>query len=180
MKSRVVVGIAGGIGSGKTQVARQLADLLGAEFASFGDYVRERAREFGLDPVRDNLQPLGERLINEMGWDGFVAQVLSTWSRKSSLVLDGIRHVNACRAVESQVSPYRFILVYLSVDKATRVGRLEAVRPSDAAAIDRLEQHSTEREVHASLPDLADLLLDGSMDVSKIVHEISASLSTNE
>ncbi|WP_075336090.1 AAA family ATPase [Archangium gephyra] len=171
MKYSLVVGVAGGIGSGKTEFAHQLASAMHASFLSFGDYVRRRATTLGMDLSRDNLQALGERLISEMGWDEFVGDVLLSWSRSEPLILDGIRHEKAVESIKKLVAPANFSLVYLSVDKTIRVGRLSTVRPHDAIAIERLEQHSTERDVHSKLSDLADIVLDGSRAVPTLVQD---------
>lgn len=152
-----VIGVAGGIGSGKTEFARALTSRLGGQFVSFGDFVRAAAAERGLDPSRAVLQDLGARLIAELGWQRFASAVLSPWDRESPLVVDGIRHLEAVAAVRTCVAPFVFRLVFLDADLTLRKARLSG-RPSDAENLPTIDAHSTEQAVH-SLRSAADLVL---------------------
>jgi dephospho-CoA kinase len=155
----IVIGVAGGIGSGKTEFARVLATRIDARSVSFGDFVRSKAAERGLENTRESLQELGERLIAEMGWEAFATSVITPWDRTGHLVVDGVRHVDAVLAVRAAVMPAPFRLVYLDVDVDTRKMRLTE-RPSDARDLSKWDAHPTEREVHSTLQSMADLVLD--------------------
>jgi cytidylate kinase len=157
--SPFVIGVSGGIASGKTVFARLLAYRLGADFASFGDYVRFQAARMGLGIDRLSLQVLGERLIAEMGWDAFTAAVLSDWAGQRHLVVDGVRHVEAVSALRAAIAPNLVCLVFLDADFETRKTRASK-RSSDAAHLDVYDTHSTELSVHSDLPSLADVVLD--------------------
>ena len=54
-----IVGIAGAIASGKSELSRTLARELNAERVSFGDFVRREAEARGVQSTRENLQQLG-------------------------------------------------------------------------------------------------------------------------
>ena len=58
-----VIAIAGGIGSGKSTIARALADYFKCPIASFGDYVRGVAELRGREANRRELQEIGEQLL---------------------------------------------------------------------------------------------------------------------
>lgn len=169
----VVFAVSGQIASGKSTVALRLAERLKCAWASFGDYVRTVAGERGIEPHRDNLQAVGAELI-ESGWEPFCRAVLahSTWQPGQSLVVDGVRHVEAVRQLRSLVAPNTVILVHLRVDEELRQERLsgrEGQAPGDSATHDA---HPTEGEVKSSLPGLADLVLDGARPVNELADEI--------
>jgi dephospho-CoA kinase len=171
----IVIGVAGGIGSGKTEFARLLAERLGGQCVSFGDFVRSKAAERGLEGSRAVLQELGERLIGEMGWREFTASAIAPWDRCRHLVIDGVRHLDAVLALRKTVAPATFRLVYLEVDVETRRSRLSE-RPSDAQALSTLDAHSTEQEVHSSLRSTADLVLNARLAPEALVDAAALSL----
>jgi dephospho-CoA kinase len=70
-----IVGVAGAIGSGKSELSRALTQIGGVRL-SFGDFIRDEARRHELDPTRENLQQLGEQLIAELGAEEFVRRLL--------------------------------------------------------------------------------------------------------
>ncbi len=163
----IVIGVAGGIGSGKTEFARLLAEHLVGRLVSFGDFVRTKAAERGLESSREVLQALGECLISEFGWDEFVSAVIAPWDRRGHLVVDGVRHVEAARALRRSVAPTAFRLVYLDANIEMRKVRLSQ-RHSDAQNLSALDTHSTERDVHSSLRSVADLVLDATSNAEAL------------
>jgi hypothetical protein len=151
----------------------RLAEKLKCARASFGDYVRAVAGDRGLEPHRDNLQAVGLELI-ESGWEPFCRAVLahSTWQPGQSLVVDGVRHVEAVRQLRSLVAPSTVVLVYLRIDEELRRGRLSSREGQSGAAGETHDTHPTEDEVKTALPRLADLVLDGARPVDQLVDEI--------
>src|SRR3569833_1687057 len=101
-----VIGISGKIGSGKTTLAEFTAQRFQVPYVSFGNYVRHVAKERGIVENRENLQNLGQDLINE-DIDQFCRKVLyfDGWDGKSSLILDGIRHVGGDGAGRGRRGP---------------------------------------------------------------------------
>ncbi len=174
--SEIVVGIAGAIGSGKTELAHGLAAELDGFFASFGDFVRQQAKIRGLDAERNTLQALGERLIADLGWEEFVRVVTSGWNRKGTLIVDGVRHVHAVTALRRLASPGRFVLLFVRADEDVRRLRLSEVRPADARECKEVKQHSTEREVETDLRGIADVLVNGHAKPEDVLRETLAAL----
>lgn len=170
---KVVPCFSGGIRSGKTTLAAAIADRVGLRVASFGDFVRARARDKGLAETRENLQILGEALIQEMTFEGFCRAVLeaSGWAPGSAVVVDGIRHVAAYEAVTTLVAPLPTRLLFVDASEDVRRARL-AGRPGEGTDLKVAEKHSTERDVHGTLRGLADLVLDGSRQPEDLVEEI--------
>lgn len=173
----VVICLSGGIGSGKSEVSRQLAERLACARASFGDYVRSVARSRGIEENRECLQALGEELVTD-NLRSFCAAVLkmANWQPRSVLVLDGIRHIEALEMVRELVSPVQVILVHLGTPDEVRAARLSRSRPRDAAQLPALDQHPTEVQVRDRLRERADIVLDGTLSVGSLVDSIVSRL----
>jgi dephospho-CoA kinase len=167
------VAVSGGIGAGKTEVSRRIADRTGCPRVSFGDFVRAEAWKRGADESRAALQALGEQLIADLGMERFCEAVLQSvaWDHEG-IVIDGLRHLQAVEATRSVLAPCPLVLVFLHADADTRRARVDArARLGDAAA----EQHSTEVEVPA-LSTVADLSLDARIPTDELVSTIVAAL----
>src|SRR5258708_7620449 len=158
----VVVCFSGGIASGKTTLATAVADRLGLKVATFGGFVRGAARTRAIAEGREELQALGEALIAEMGWGAFCRAVLDAvgWSVGASVVVDGIRHVAAFEAVKSLVVPVPARLIFVDVPREVRQARAAESR-AGGGDLAKADAHSTERDVHGALREMADLVLDG-------------------
>ncbi len=153
----IVLGFAGPIGSGKTTVSTAVAEALGWSRVGFGDFLREEARSRKLDDSsREVLQAIGEALIGA-GWEEFCRAVLAqvNWMPGRSLVIDGIRHVEALAALRRIVAPTPLLLVYLEAADTARESRLRD-KGIDDERRRRIESHSTEIEVMTMLLGFAD------------------------
>ncbi len=171
MKS-LVLGFAGGIAAGKSTLSERVAKELGVSRASFGNYVRHIARLRGLNGSREELQEVGQSLI-ELGWERFCRSVLAeaNWELGQPLVVDGIRHAEAVDTLRSIVAPSRLLLVVIQADRATREERLRGRDPK-GASLTQVEAHPTEEQINTSLPAIADLILDGARPVEELVHAV--------
>jgi dephospho-CoA kinase len=177
--TRLVIGISGGIATGKSTFIRALANRLGAATTGFGDYVRAEAAMRNLDASsRDVLQQLGEQLKRDLGDDAFVQRVLAHVPAHGHLIIDGIRHAEIADSIQRVSAPRRFVLMFLDADEQTRRARAESSRPADASRLDELAAHSTERQVHdGSVRARADLVLDATKPVDTLVEEALAFLA---
>lgn len=90
---------------------------------SFGDFLRQVARERGMKDNRETLHALGEEFAKDM--TAFCASVLKggEWKSGHPLVVDGIRHAGAVGALRSLITSTPFVLVYVGVTPATRQER---------------------------------------------------------
>jgi hypothetical protein len=155
-----------------------VAERLDAVVVGFGSYVREVAKSEGLNETsRDVLQALGERLNIQLGADGFVSAVLDGLDPDRHGVVDGVRHVEVADQIEHQVSPRRFVLVFLDAEDDVREERASATGKDQAGRLAEFAQHSTERQVHdGSLRGRADLILDARDPIEQLVAQTMAAL----
>lgn len=169
----LVLCFSGGIASGKTTLASAVAERLGARSASFGRFVRATAEARGMAEEREKLQALGESLIEEHGWEGFCRAVLDAagWRPGMPLVIDGIRHVTAFETVRGIVGPVEAKLVFVDVDQTVRKARAKD-RTTETADLAVADAHSTEKDVHGPLFKMADLVVDGTGEVSSLAEEV--------
>jgi len=174
LSAGIVVGFAGGIGSGKTSLSQAVALDLYWPWVSFGDYVRSVAANRGSSPDRRSLQLVGESLIQE-GWSTFCAGVLNqaNWKPGQDLVVDGVRHAAGVRALRSLVTPSQFCLVGILLDPVKRWEREGGLTNIDAPLIRSIEGHSTEAEVGSKVMALADLVVDGSRPLEELIPEVA-------
>lgn len=159
----VAVGVAGSIGSGKTELARALHQIIGGVLVSFGDYVRAEATRRHLRNEREVLQRLGENLIEEQGWDEFCKSVLVHfgWHKGENIVIDGVRHIEVAAALRQLIEPQPFVLVLVELDDRERSKRLERSGIVDGSKLKQFEAHSTELQVSGPLAELAEMHVDG-------------------
>jgi len=175
--SPVVLAFSGRILSGKTSLAQAVASALGCGIASFGDYVRSVARSRGLSNTREQLQSLGQSLVAEDVF-GFCLKVIeeAQWESGKSLVIDGIRHIEALDCVRRIVAPDRLYLVFVAVDDATRLRRSDSVNVR--ASLEDIDQHPTEIQVGTVIRRQADYVVSGNADLNVVCSEIGAWISS--
>jgi cytidylate kinase len=155
-----IVGVSGPARSGKSTVAKGVAAATGGDRVSFGDYVRRIAVDRGFPERRQQLQALGQELLDELGPDEFTARVLADTEEAATLVVDGVRHLSVNDVLARRAD--RYLLVFVELDQGVRRSRLEELE-GDSLDLSGVDDHSTECEAPA-LRGLADLVLDGADD----------------
>jgi len=172
--NNILIAFAGAIGSGKSTISSALAEALSLSRVSFGDYIRSVAKQRKLTQDRETLQLIGSELI-EKGWEPFCRAVLSqvSWKKGDSIVIDGIRHIEAIEAISRIAAPSRFVLVYIFIAENERQIRLEREGVKNMEKQVKIEGHSTEVQVKL-LKNKADIILDGTQPTSEIVKKIIA------
>src|SRR5260370_28400221 len=151
MKSAALA-FSGQISSGKTTISLGVSNALGWKYASFGNYVRKVALQRKIpNPSRGILQEIGIDLINQ-GWPNFCFGVLADakWIKGDSLVIDGIRHVDALKTLREILHPMNVYLIYVNLREEIRETRLSkvGVTPESLRSFD---QHLTEMQVQKVL-----------------------------
>jgi hypothetical protein len=163
-----VVGLAGPIASGKTAVGTGLAEALGVPFGSFGRVIRVIARSKGISENRENLQRLGQFLVDNDPMK-LCREVLNDvgWLPGKSAVIEGFRHPSIVDTLRQLVKPVTFRLVYIDVDLGTELARTALPGP----AIMEYRADPTEVQV-PSLKNVADLCVSGTTPIDRIVTQI--------
>lgn len=100
------------------------------------------------------------------------------WRPGSSLVIDGIRHVQVLENLRSLVKPTPLILVFVETDDSRRTSRLaeRGEGEGEDARLGLVESHSTEQDVLESLPKLADVRLAADDSTDSAVERLRAAL----
>lgn len=169
---RLTIALAGAPGSGKSTVAGDLAERLGGEAASFGDFVRHIASQVGRDHERATLQGIGHARVEE-GAEAFVMAFLA-WAKPEAdrpVIIDGVRHRDVDASLRSWASregrDYALVLIEASVHERAR--RRHGGDENEVGAIDA---HPVERETRDALPGVADLVVDGNGRPDEVVARI--------
>ncbi len=159
--------------TGKTAIAKRLANALHWKFLSFGDFVRQQARARGtVEPTRRELQDLGQKMV-EMDVISFCREALNNadFSPGEPLVIDGIRHMQALEAVKvlSRGQPVR--LIYLQAPIKTREARSSSRGESD---LSRVDAHKVESQTNVEILRSADLVVDSSGNPDQVFEYINS------
>lgn len=163
-----VLALAGPQSSGKTTLARAVAARTGAAYVGFGELVRAEAAQRGLGGSRDELQELGQALLDKLGALLFSERTIDAAGVARGarpVVWDGVRHPEVLDALRELYAPAAVTLVTLAPEEAARRRRVAASGGS-AAERARWEAHQTERHrgwleaesalvCRASTPELA-------------------------
>ncbi len=170
----LTIALAGGVGSGKSTIARKLASRLDAAVTSFGDYVRHVASKAGESIERSNLQRIGQELV-EADAHGF-AQAFLEWAPQPldrPLIIDGVRHViiNDALRAWATASDKDYVLILLDVPVRQRAARR---RDGNEEKLRRIDDHPVEREASDRLPGVANLIVSGSGTPDEVLARIAA------
>ena len=170
---RLIIAVSGLPGSGKTTLARGLADATGGRVLGFGNYVRGLAALRGRPDDREELQDLGDAAV-AANPAAFLADAIATagddWD---VLILDGLRHraLLAPLRAAARERGARFFHIHLALARAKRLARLlsrgvglEAARAADA--------HHVEADGRSALAKEADLCVDGALPPSEVLQRV--------
>lgn len=169
----MVLTFAGKIASGKSTLSRQVATAWNWPWASFGDYVRAEAQRQGMDPnSRSVLQQVSDQILGR-GWHPFCRAVLETaqWTDGTTVVLDGVRHSEALTTLRDMVFPQRVALVFVTTPDVVREERLQG-RGMVSENLQVSEHHASELQVHTTLINAADLIVDGTLAIDEATHVV--------
>lgn len=150
--------VAGKICSGKSTLARNISTYTGFPLASFGGILRKYTTNANLPTTREALQNLGQNLIDQLGYEGFLKWIINHSSDiqwNSALVLDGLRHEAIYKRLV-EMFPAN-ILVYCICDQETQLARVMDRDKIDRCGAERIISHETERHIE-ELEPLAHLI----------------------
>jgi|Deesub1362B_J571_1020462.scaffolds.fasta_scaffold02176_6 dephospho-CoA kinase len=156
---RVVIGIMGKIGSGKSEASRYIAEKYGGRIFRFSDILKDILQRLNLELKRENFIALGSALRREFG-DGVIAWALKRdilTSEAQVVIVDGVRYpeeVEMIRSFENSV------LIYIDASPEVRYQRAVKRGEKGEATIsyeEFLKNDSAETEKRiAELAKLAD------------------------
>lgn len=162
-----IIAFSGSSQTGKTTLGRRLAEYCHCKFVSFGDYVRQQARNRGIaNPSREDLQNLGQQLV-QTNVVNLCRAVFKTvhFSSGDRLVVDGVRHIEALNAISTISAGQPIKLIYLHASMKVRESReLDGNRPG---TLDEIDAHPVEAQTNHEIKQLADLVMDAGRDVEE-------------
>jgi len=172
--------VAGKIGSGKSSLGKKISETFGLEFVSFGDLVRAKVLELGLESTRENLQDTGQKMVNELGPHGILQKALFHSNIKSgqSIVFDGVRN----RAVLAEIKKISrtTVVLFLKLDDRVRYHRNILKNPAGHSISFRdflaTSNHPIEEKIE-QLADLSDLSIDSAASVEDVWNQVSEALA---
>ena len=175
-----VIAVSGGIGAGKTELAKHLEKALDADRVSFGDEVRTFARENGQDENdRSVLQRLGQALVLSQ-CKAFVTRVLaqrpSIGRTETRLIIEGVRHVEVLKEIMLQMPHEHVRLVHIATPETLREQRIMDRDNVERRVVARYDNDITEAQISRILPQYADLIVEGDLPVSLQISAIKAKL----
>lgn len=151
--------ISGGACSGKSTLARALAEKIGCATTSFGDILRRYSVREGLAVDRPTLQALGAGLIAKLNYDGFLQWIVAhsvelPWD--GTFVLEGIRHEKMCEALKAAYP--KSVLIHCDVDRETQVRRMLSRESMMMAKVEEILGHELEQAIEP-MKAVADLVV---------------------
>lgn len=170
-RERRAVAISGRIGSGKSSLARELAQGQSWDVVSFGRYVKAMAEERGVGNDRQSLQTFGQSLINAAGADLFLQQVVAYCRPTSAVhIFDGVRHPAMIDALRRRYGTVA--VVCLEANQHLRYDRYSA-RSNHPVGLQEFlvwDEHPVERGT-TDICAHADLRLDAASPIDELARE---------
>jgi dephospho-CoA kinase len=121
--SKLILGIAGEIGSGKGTIAKYLSERHNASSYQFSMMLRDVLDRLHLEHSRDNIQRLSTTLRHTFGED-LMARVMAEdvkGDESELIVIDGVRRIDDIKYLKEIPE---FKLVYVEADMKIRYDRL--------------------------------------------------------
>lgn len=156
--NRQVICFAGQICSGKTTYAKQLAEVLDAQYVHFGTIIRNYAKEHGYSDDRNSLQKVGQIIMETLGYSGLMDLAVTYYHIENTprnIIFDGVRHKDILNEIKRRYSNVK--LVYVKATDKERYKRYisrtnETITKEKFIYINRMpvEMEATELEKEAN------------------------------
>ncbi|MCK5282979.1 MAG: dephospho-CoA kinase [Nanoarchaeota archaeon] len=101
----MIIGLTGTIASGKSEIAKILKDK-GFEHHTYSDILREEAKKQNIQPTRENLQRLGNKIKEESKNLGILSKLIIENSKSGNIIADGIRTVDEIKELKKYPHAY--------------------------------------------------------------------------
>ncbi|GBF08701.1 UPF0200 protein [Aeropyrum pernix] len=135
--NRLIVAVTGLPGSGKSVVARIVAEELGLEVKVMGDVVREETMKRGLEPTPENVERVARMLREELGRAAVAKLLAERLEPGKSYVLDGLRSVEEAEVLAR--AGWRVFIIGVYAPRKQRLERLMRRRRSGETVWEILE-----------------------------------------
>jgi dephospho-CoA kinase len=144
---RLIIGIAGRIGSGKTTVGRYLESGYGFQYLRYSAVL---ADWFAQDPdSKDHLQRVGWEVMAGGMQADLNRRLVMQIQRKSNVAVDGLRHPLDYETLYTTFSSY-FRLLFIDSSAQLRFERLSAKgKYSDFTSFNSADSHPVEQQIDA-------------------------------
>jgi len=169
-----VIGIAGKMGSGKTDFAKRLSQELQIPRSSFGAFIRSEAYKRKQSLERTSLQKLGDQMIKELTPYGFLLEFQEMIPDSQLHILDGVRHREIWEQIVEQ-TPKTF-LVFFDIHDEVRLERLIARDQSTKQETSIDMSHPMENQINLLRP-YANLVFDEVMPLEIMVDAVKKKLN---
>jgi dephospho-CoA kinase len=162
--AKLILGIAGEMGSGKEAVSRHLVNTYNADARNFSQILNDILTRLHLDITRENQAPLSLVLRKTFGED-ILAKVMyhdSVEDASDIVVIQGIRRVEDM-AFLKQLPNFKFLFINADMDvRYERVSKRREKANDGTMTFEQFEK-SHQYETEQTIPDLrnyADFVLD--------------------
>ena len=158
-RRRLIMGLSGGLGAGKTTASRRL-ESLGFTYCRYSQVIEKLVSERKLKIDRSDLQAEGQRVHVEMGQRWLGRELIRLIAAERLVVIDGLRFPDD-HAFLTEIFGARFVHVNIVADRSNRKSRYES---REGADFEQAEAHPVEGRADA-LRQLASVQLnnDGSI-----------------
>ncbi len=174
---KLVIGLTGNIGAGKTAVSEHLHKKYGADQVRFSQILMDVLDRLYLPKDRNNLQTLGESVRKTFGGDVLVNAFRKDLEKSSSqvVVVDGIRYMNEVDMLRSFDNNF---LLFMDAPARTRYERVVKRGEKGEAKISfdaflEMEQRGTEKNL-PQIKKAADYVIENESSMDALLKEIDA------
>lgn len=152
--SRIVIGVAGRIGSGKTAVAQELAASFGFEYFRYSLILAEW---FGANPTdKERLQEIGDGVMSGEGQVELNRRLIGRIPPGQDSVVDGLRHPLDFDSLHREFGS-RFSMIFVQTPREIRFERLRD-RFADFGEFEVADSHPVESRIDDLKPMAAELI----------------------
>jgi dephospho-CoA kinase len=169
--SRIIVGVAGRIGSGKTRVAQEIAGSFGFQYFRYSLVLAEW---FGANPAdKAGLQEIGEGVMSGEGQRELNQRLISRIPHDRDAVIDGLRHPIDYASLKHEFQD-RFFLIFIEAPFDIRFERLRS-RFTSVKKFSDADRRLVESNID-SLRPMASAMLSGTLQREELNAELSGLL----
>jgi dephospho-CoA kinase len=176
--SRLVIGVAGRIGSGKTEVARYLEQECGFQYLRYSLVLAEWCKTH--PDAKAQLQQVGWNVMSGEGQRELNRRLIGQIQHGRDCVVDGLRHPIDFESLKNGFAS-RFFLIYIDTPAEIRFQRLRERYKSYADFV-AADSHPVESNIEL-IVSLASAVLPGTLPMQEIdaeMHGLVESFRTAE